>query len=144
MTKEIDSDEISFANLSAVDDVGDVFLWRGRLFRGINYSYGDKIKALLSSDMVSKLIDCDMFPNSWISDNKLHDYELLVEHEKILNVTYPYEWTFSMLKDAALLVLNINSITQEFNFQTKDCHVFYDLLFLNIVQSPWVQVHDLA
>ena len=41
---------------------------------------------------------------------------------------YPREWTFSMLKDAALLVLELNEVTAQFGYQTKDCHG-YNVLF---------------
>ena len=132
MTKEINFDEVTFTNLSAVDDIGNVFFWNGRVLRGVNPGYGDTVKNLLNSEMLSKLINSNMFPKSWISDDKLDGYEFLVEHEKISNVTYPYEWTFSMLKDAALLILELNSVIHEFNFQTKDCHGF-NIVFDNCV-----------
>src|SRR4029079_18136771 len=35
------------------------------------------------------------------------ELEVVLEHERIPFVSYPYEWTFGMLRDAALLHLDI-------------------------------------
>jgi hypothetical protein len=47
---------------------------------------------------VSRVGDPDLLPNG---------VEAALEHERIPFVSYPYEWTFSMLRDAALLQLEI-------------------------------------
>jgi len=44
----------------------------------------------------------------------------VLEHELVPFVTYPYEWTFSMLKDAALLQLNIIEKSLENGWTLKD------------------------
>ena len=46
----------------------------------------------------SRIGDADLLPNG---------VEAALEHERIPFVSYPYEWTFSMLRDAALLQLEI-------------------------------------
>jgi len=75
----------------------------------------------------------------------------VLEHEPVPFVTYPYEWTFSMLKDAALLQLRILEKCIENGWTLKDATpyniqwidskpVFIDVpSFLPRVQgSPWV------
>ena len=42
------------------------------------------------------------------------------EHERIPFVSYPYEWPFSMLKDAALLQLDLNLAAIEVDMISKD------------------------
>ena len=37
----------------------------------------------------------------------VHEPAAILRHERIPFVSYPYEWTFSMLKDAALLQLDL-------------------------------------
>ena len=37
----------------------------------------------------------------------VHEPAAVLRHERIPFVSYPYEWTFSMLKDAALLQLDL-------------------------------------
>ncbi len=44
----------------------------------------------------------------------------VVEHERIPVVSYPYEWSFHMLKDAALLTLDLLSECLEADFILKD------------------------
>jgi len=42
-----------------------------------------------------------------VSTCPTHQWEALLEHERIPFISYPYEWSFEMLKDAALLHLNL-------------------------------------
>jgi 2-polyprenyl-3-methyl-5-hydroxy-6-metoxy-1,4-benzoquinol methylase len=44
----------------------------------------------------------------------------VLEHEPVPFVTYPYEWTFAMLKDAALLQLNLIETSLENGWTLKD------------------------
>jgi len=46
--------------------------------------------------------------------------ELVLEHERIPFVSYPYEWTFSMLRDAALLQLEIGIAAIDEGLSLKD------------------------
>jgi hypothetical protein len=128
MTK-IPSTEVSFSPLSVID-IGRVFWWQGRLFRGILTDYVSEVEALFKSGLLDKLIDKNLFVKSSISTFKLEGFGLVIEHEPIAVVVYPKEWTFSMLKDAAALVLHINSISYQYGYQTKDCHG-YNVLFKN-------------
>jgi predicted RNA methylase len=43
-----------------------------------------------------------------------------LEHERVPVVTYPFEWTFSMLRDAALLQLDLTEQAIDGGFITKD------------------------
>ena len=44
----------------------------------------------------------------------------VLKHERIPSVSYPYEWTFSMLKDAALLQLDLLLASLEHDLVLKD------------------------
>lgn len=46
--------------------------------------------------------------------------ELVLRHERIPFISYPYEWTFSMLRDAALLHLDLLLAALPEGFTTKD------------------------
>ncbi len=50
--------------------------------------------------------------------------EGLLEHDVIPVVSYPYEWSFTMLKDAALLHLSLMEAALEDNFIIKDATTF--------------------
>lgn len=139
MNKEIPSKEIRFSALSMVDDIGKVFFWKNRVFRAINYEAVETVKEIFSSGMIEELVENKLFPKSWITDYIIDGYRLVVEHEKIHPVTYPYEWSFSMLKDAAITVLQINLIARKYGYQTKDCHGF-NVLF----DGPYPKYVDLG
>jgi len=139
MENKIPIDEVKFSMESIGDEVGKIFFWRNRIFRAIRSDAVDIVKDIFSSGMLNELVDRNFFPKSWITDFQLDNYAMVIEHEKIHPVVYPHEWTFSMLKDAALTVLKVNLIARKYNFQTKDCHG-YNLLF----DGPQIKFVDLG
>lgn len=126
---KISLSEVSFSPLSIVD-IGKVFWWSGRLFRGILIEHVADVKNLFDCGLISVLVGKGFFVKSWITSIELEGYGLVIEHEVIDVPVYPKEWTFSMLKDAAMLVLSINEVILKFGYQTKDCHG-YNVLFSN-------------
>lgn len=120
--------EIQFSSLSLTDE-GRVFRWNGKLYRGIQAEHSKAVHQLFTSGLIDALVKEGVFVPSWIADCTIDGFELLVEHEIVDVVSYPHEWSFSMLKDAALVVLKVNEIANEFGYQTKDCHG-YNVLFV--------------
>lgn len=128
MQRNIDLKQIEVSKLSVADSTGFVFFWEGGVFRAIRYEACDRIKELFSCGLIDDLVRSKLFPESEITSYKLDGYGMILEHERIKSVTYPYEWTFRMLKDAALTVLKTNLIASKYGFQTLDCHG-YNILF---------------
>lgn len=54
----------------------------------------------------------------------------IIKPEKIPFISYPYEWSFGQLKDAALLTLKIQKIAMRFGMSLKDATSF-NVQFLN-------------
>ena len=50
----------------------------------------------------------------------VHEPAAVLRHERIPFVSYPYEWTFSMLKDAALVQLDLLLASLEHDLVLKD------------------------
>ena len=119
--------EVTFSKLSLVDE-GRVFRWNGKLFRAIRAEHTKDVQRVFDSGLIEALVKEGVFVHSRITDHKIDGFDLVVEHQIIDVVSYPREWSFSMLKDAALLILRINEIANEFGYQTKDCHP-YNVLF---------------
>ena len=44
---------------------------------------------------------------------QIKDSTLVLEHDRIPFISYPYEWTFEMLRDAAVLHLEVPSVTED-------------------------------
>ncbi|MBP7653001.1 hypothetical protein KA977_06245 [Candidatus Dependentiae bacterium] len=124
----INSDEIKFIDTSLGDETGRVFIWENRVFRAIRNDSSERVKELFSCGLLYELISKKMFPESTITEYEIENYSLIIEHNKISFVTYPYEWSWSMLKDAASLIIEINIVCMKYGYQTKDCHS-YNILF---------------
>lgn len=125
--EKIELSEAEFEKVG-VDLCGCIFRWKGRLFRAIRNEMIEEVQRMFSSGMIKELVDERLFPNSWITDYSIDGFGLVIEHEKIPNVSYPFEWSFTMLKDAAITVLRTNLIASRFGYQTKDCHT-YNIVF---------------
>ena len=93
-----------------IDPMGFLFKYKGRIFRAINDSEKKDVLYLFESGAIEELNEAKLIPYTKISDLKLEGYDLILEHEKIDVIIYPTEWSFNMLKDAALLVIRVNQI----------------------------------
>ena len=111
-----------------IDPMGFLFKYDNRIFRAINNSEKDEVLYLFKSGAIDELNKANLIPYTKISDVGLEGYDMCLEHEKIDVVIYPTEWSFTMFKDAALLVLQANKILSKYNFETRDSHGF-NILF---------------
>lgn len=126
----IEAREIQFSSFSLGDSFGKVFTWKGRLFRGIYKEARPLALDLFSSGLIDELNKQRLIPKTTVTDFHLEEFDLVIEHELIPSVSYPHEWSFTMLKDAALCVLKLNETSLKFGFETKDCHA-YNVVFHN-------------
>ena len=106
------------------DANGHIFSWDNKIYRAIYPQSQEKIIRLWESGLIPKLIELNLFPESRITDYKTTDSNLIFEHQKIEVITYPCEWSFNMLKDAALVTLKVNQIASKYGYQTIDAHGF--------------------
>ncbi len=100
-------------------------VWRdaGRVLRGLDEDSAADFRALSATrfyrtasqagDLVATEIAEAAAPDG-------RDWSLVVEHDAIPVVTYPHEWSFSMLKDAAALTLRLVREAVDEGFTTKD------------------------
>lgn len=123
----IPQSEVRYSSLSLVD-IGTVFSWQGRLFRAISHGSTPAVRKMFDSGLVAKLVADRLLVDSWQTHYQLDGYGMVVEHERVPVPIYPREWSFSMLKDAAHLILRLNDTARQFGYQTKDCNG-YNVLF---------------
>ena len=108
------------------DPSGHVFSRAGVLYRQINTSYIFQYR---------KLMDCGLY-------EELQKYHALIPHEetnemgitascalvirpeKVPFISYPYEWTFAQLKDAALLTLKLHRRAMNHGMILKDASAY--------------------
>jgi len=141
------------------DPEGRVIRYQNRIFRGVSKEYTDILSLLNQSGLLRQFeTSHKVIP----TDQKLDDPSLLktlkeacpnfskfVEHEPIPFVVYPCEWTFSMLCDAALLHLDIQTESLKKGISLKDAsaynvqfkgsrEIFIDITsFEKIISSVW-------
>jgi hypothetical protein len=126
----IDKHEIRYLQARRRDDVGDIFEWNGRILRGIWPRSSALVADFFDSGFIRELIHENVFPNSWITEYSSEDYSLIVEHQRISPIVLPQEWSFNMLRDAALVVLRVARIARKYGYNMKDCHGL-NILFEN-------------
>jgi ribosomal protein L11 methylase PrmA len=117
----------SIENSSFRDPSGFVFYQNGEIYRQINTVYKNDFELLMSSGLFDRLtkkrklvshIEVDVnSPNP----NKLFK---IIQPEPIKFISFPYEWSFSQLKDAALLTLNIQKEALFSGMILKDASVY--------------------
>ncbi len=91
-----------------------VFYRDDRVLRALSQPALDDWRALSSSSFFASLLDAGkIVPTRELDSGEIDARELgpswvaVLEHERIPYVSYPYEWSFSMLQDAALLQLDL-------------------------------------
>lgn len=108
------------------DPSGFVFKKDNLYYRQINHRYKDNYDALLTSGLYNKLIEENLLLSHQetnlpgITDEA---YKVIFP-EQIPFISYPYEWSFSMLKHAALTTLKVQKLALEYNLTLKDTSAF--------------------
>ena len=114
------------------DPSGLVFVREGVFYRQVNVPYKDNYDHLMSSGLYDKLADNKLLiPHEEVSlDPATPDsaYKVL-KPEQVPFISYPYEWCFGQLKDAALTTLAIQKRALGFGMTLKDGSA-YNIQFL--------------
>jgi len=97
------------------DPDGYVVLKDSKLLRIMTENYLPHYTYLAESG----LYDCLIF-SKWLLNHDLSSGYLTAEPEIVPFISYPYEWSFNQLKDAALLTLSIQKVALEYGMTLKD------------------------
>lgn len=136
------------------DPSGFMFGKDGVLYRQVNLSYKEHFEKFISSGLYDDLQKQGLLiPHREIRENLTGtaDWFTTLEPENIPFISYPYEWSFSMLKDAALLTLGLAKLALKHGMILKDATpfniqfhqskpVFIDSLSFEIYNEsePWI------
>ena len=109
------------------DPSGFIFEQDGNIFRQVNKVFKDEFDRFISSGCYQKLVD-----NGWLIPHERVIADItgdpqrytILKPERIPFISYPYEWPFGMLKDAALLTLNILKQSLEHGMILKDASAY--------------------
>ena len=93
-----------FLGSSFHDPAGFVFKWQGRIYRQVNHLGRDDYDLLMASGLYDRLLAKGYLVAhqevSLPSPSPEFCYKIL-RPEQIPFISYPYEWSFSQLQDAA-------------------------------------------
>lgn len=109
------------------DPAGFIFECSGQIYRQINLPYKPDYDCLISSGLFEKLVSNALLVNHSEADVPAVEPELaykVVQVERIKYISYPYEWSFSQYKDAALLTLRLQKEALEHGMILKDASAF--------------------
>ncbi len=109
------------------DPSGFVFVKEGRLYRWIHTSYADNYRHLMDSGLYDELVSRQLLIPHGEEESDTPEspgHYLTIVPERILFVSYPYEWCFSQLKTAAATTLKIQNICLEYDMSLKDCSAY--------------------
>jgi hypothetical protein len=109
------------------DPSGYIFFRDNFIFRQINFSYKENYDELIRSGLYDSLVNSGiLIPHREVGNQyaQTPDAYKVIQPERIPFVSYPYEWCFSQLKDAALTTLEIQKHALKFDFSLKDCSAY--------------------
>ena len=120
-------DAVRFHRLSFTDYNGRLFQWQGQLYRAIPKDQAALYQVLFERGIVQELIDQRLLVDTQLTPFTLNG-DLVLQHHVIRFVSYPQEWCSAMLKDAALLHLDLCLALDRHDLTTDDAHPI-NLLF---------------
>lgn len=109
------------------DPSGFLFERKGSLYRQVNTAYRANYDHLMDSGLYEALTTAGLLiPHEEVDiESPIPDlaYKIL-KPELLPFISYPYEWCFSQLKDAALTTLSIQKTCLDFGMSLKDCSAY--------------------
>ncbi len=115
------------------DPSGYVFSREGRVFRAVDEECHKVIRGLTDDGLLARLTEKGMLVGSqMVEDASLRrdlaaecpGFEHFLEHDVLTSITYPYEWSVSMLADAAVLTLDLQLSLIEHGYSLKDATAY--------------------
>jgi len=123
------------------DPSGFLFFENGTLFRSVSLLYQQNYDHLMRSGLYDKLVADDLLiPHREVQppaeasghcearERRSNPYKIL-QPDIVPFISYPYEWCFSQLKDAALALIRIQKQALDCNMSLKDASA-YNIQFL--------------
>ncbi len=109
------------------DPSGFIFRVNNKYYRQVNRSYANDYDLLMSSGLYKILTEKKlMLPHEEVNENftQSKDWYKTLLPEQLPFISYPYEWSFDELKDAAMLTLRIMKTAVKHGMILKDATSF--------------------
>jgi len=109
------------------DPNGFVFEEGGTLYRKVRVSYSDNYNHLINSGLYINLVGKGLLvahEDSDIAVDRTGRTFKILKPARVPFISYPYEWSFSQLKSAALVTLRIQKFALESGMTLKDASAY--------------------
>lgn len=124
----IPPDEIRWMSDSFVDPSGRVFEWRGEIYRMIKSCHAPFWQRLFDDGVVQELVRQKLLVSSELTEYRSDPGALIIHHRRVPVLSYCFEWSPGMLKEAALLTLDLCIRLAEKGLTLQDGHP-WNILF---------------
>ena len=117
----------SYLPSSFRDPSGYLFTREGELFRQVNQSYKEEYGQLINSGLYNELVNSGLLiPHREVDAQPPEPQKAfkIIKPEPLDFVSYPYEWCFSQLKDAALATLEVQKTALSYGMTLKDASAY--------------------
>lgn len=119
------------------DPAGTVFIHEGVVYRSVNESYAEDFRFVSDSGLHASLVSDKMVVEFEQGPAELsRSAYAVIKPTQIPFISYPYEWSFHQLKDAAKLVLAIQRRALEFGMTLKDASAYNVQFYRN--RPVWI------
>ena len=109
------------------DPNGFMFVREGVLYRQVNQSYASEYSQLMESGLYSKLTEVGRLIPHVETEVAPADAAMafkIIQPERVFFISYPYEWSFGMLKEAARATLSIQKRALKAGMTLKDASAY--------------------
>jgi len=109
------------------DPSGFLFSRDGILYRHINRAYSNDYARLMDSGLYARLVKANLLiPHVEVGQAPAESDAAfkVIQPERVPFISYPYEWSFSQLKDAALATLSIQKRALKLDMSLKDASAY--------------------
>jgi len=129
MAAVIDKNEILYLSYYDIDRLGKTCKYKDHIFRIVKNNKRQEFENLLASQFYHELVQQKLIVPVNINNDFIYDNDhFLIESRYIPFISQPDTWSFSMLKDAAALVLKILILCEKYDYNLIDGHP-WNILF---------------
>lgn len=127
---EIATSHRALSKLLGFDSAGEVFTDGRRILRGIFPGKATEVRKALSLYQRCDLSSRGIVKTAEVSENWSQlGYDMVLEHERVPFITYAHEWPAEMLKESALLQIDLAQELDRSGFVLKDSGASGNVLF---------------
>jgi len=134
----IPRNEIKFNPTSYVDPNARVFEWEGEIFRAVSLEKEEFYRRLFESNFFHKLQEKNLIVKTELTNFSLEGFSFVVKQERVPFLSYALEWPAVMLKEAAVLTLNLCLELAGQNLSLQDAYPWN--IYFNYTEPVFIDV----